>query len=100
MAYIRKYAGRVDIIHLKDFAGRKSENMYALIGVNGGSKEDTVGDFEYRPLGQGLQDVPAILKAAEESGTEWGIVEIDEPSKGKTSMQCIRESIDYLKTVM
>ncbi len=100
VAYIRKYAGRVDIIHLKDFAGRKSENMYALIGVNGGKKEDTVGDFEYRPLGQGLQDVPAILKAAEESGTEWGIVEIDEPSRGKTSMQCIRESIDYLKTVM
>ena len=100
VAYVRKYAGRVDILHFKDFAGRKSENMYALIGVNDGKKDDTVGNFEYRPLGQGLQDMPAILKAAKESGTEWGIVEIDEPSAGKTSMQCIKESIDYLKTIM
>ena len=100
VAYVHKYAGRVDILHFKDFAGRKSENMYALIGVNDGKKDDTVGDFEYRPLGQGLQDMPAILKAAEESGTEWGIVEIDEPSAGKTPMQCIKESIDYLKTIM
>ncbi len=100
VAYVRKYAGRVDILHFKDFAGKKSENMYALIGVNDGKKEDTVGDFEFRPLGQGLQDMPALLKAAEESGTEWGIVEIDEPSAGKTPMQCIKESIDYLKTIM
>ena len=100
VAYVRKYAGRVDIIHLKDFAGKKSENMYALIGVNDGKKEDTVGDFEFRPLGQGLQNMPAILKAAEESGTEWAVVEIDSPSKGKTPMQCIEESVDYLKTIM
>ena len=98
--YVRKYAGRVDIIHLKDFAGQKSENMYALIGVNDGKKEDTVGDFEFRPVGQGLQNMPAILEAAKESGTEWAIVEIDEPCKGKTAMQCIKESADYLKTVM
>ena len=98
--YIRKYAGRVDIIHFKDFAGKKSENMYALIGVNDGQKEETVGDFEFRPLGQGLQNIPALVRAAEESGTEWGIVEIDSPSKGKTPMQCIKESVDYLKAIM
>ncbi len=100
VAYIHKYAGRVDILHFKDFAGKKSENMYALIGVNGGNKDDIVGNFEYRPLGQGLQDVPALVEAAKECGTEWAIVEIDEPSAGKTSMQCIKESIDYLKTVL
>ena len=100
VAYIHKYAGRVEILHFKDFAGKKSDNMYALIGVNDGKKEDTVGDFEYRPLGQGLQDMPAIVKAAKECGTEWAIIEIDEPSRGKTSMQCIKESIDYLKTII
>ena len=100
VAYVRKYAGRVDILHLKDFAGKKSENMYALIGVNDGKKDDTVGDFEFRPLGLGLQDMPAILKAAEESGTEWAIVEMDSPSMGLTPMQCIEKSIDYLKSIM
>ena len=100
VAYVRKYAGRVEILHFKDFAGKKSENMYALIGVNEGKKENTVGDFEFRPLGQGLQDMPAIVQAAKESGTQWGIIEIDEPSKGKTPMQCIEESINYLKTIV
>ena len=98
--YIRKYAGRVDIIHLKDFAGKKSENMYALIGVNDGKKEDTVGDFEFRPVGMGLQDLPAIVKAAEESGTEWVVVEMDSPSLGLTPMECIEKSAAYLKTIL
>lgn len=98
--YIRKYAGRVDIIHLKDFAGKKSENMYALIGVNDGKKEDTVGDFEFRPVGMGLQDMPAIVKAAEESGTEWVVVEMDSPSLGLTPMECIEKSAAYLKTIL
>lgn len=30
--FIRKYAGRIEIVHLKDFAGTKGGNMYALIG--------------------------------------------------------------------
>lgn len=98
--YIRKYAGRVDIIHLKDFAGKKSENMYALIGVNDGKKEDTVGDFEFRPVGMGLQDMPAIVKAAEESGTEWVVVEMDSPSLGLTPLECIEKSAAYLKTIL
>ena len=100
VAYIRKYAGRVDIIHIKDFAGKKSENMYALIGVNDGKKEETIGTFEFRPVGRGLQDVPAIIKAAEESGTEWFVVEMDSPSLGLTPLQCIAQSADYLKTMM
>ena len=100
VAYIHKYNGRVEILHFKDFAGKKSENMYALLGVNDGKKEATVGDFEYRPLGQGLQDVPALVQAAKACGTEWAIVEIDDPSRGKTPMQCIKESIDYFKTIV
>ena len=98
--YVRKYAGRVDIIHLKDFAGKKSENMYALIGVNDGKKDDTVGSFEFRPVGMGLQDMPAILKAAEESGTEWAVVEMDSPALGLTPLECIEKSAAYLKPLL
>jgi sugar phosphate isomerase/epimerase len=32
--YVRKYTGRAPIVHLKDFTGSKSENMYALIGTD------------------------------------------------------------------
>ena len=97
--YIEKYAGRADIIHLKDFAGRKTENMYALIGIDENEEKDTKGEFEYRPLGKGLQDIPAILTAAEKAGTKWVVFEQDEPSMGLSSLECAKVSMDYLKTL-
>lgn len=99
--YVRKYAGRCRIVHLKDFFGQKSDNMYALIGVDDGAAKESQENqtFEFRPVGYGVQDFPAILKAAEESGTEWIVVEQDEPSMGKTPLECAKMSIEYLKTI-
>lgn len=98
-AYIRKYSGRVEIVHLKDFAGSKSENMYALIGIDDDKKKETSGSFEFRPLGMGLQDFPAILAASDEVGAKWVVVEQDAPSLGKTPMECAECSIKYLKSI-
>ncbi len=99
--YIRQYAGRCPTVHLKDFVGKQSDNMYALIGIDDGAQKD--GDDEnafcLRPVGYGKQDFPAILKASEEAGTKWVIVEQDDPSMGKTPMECIEMSINYLKTL-
>lgn len=60
---------RTPVVHLKDFAGQKSDKMYALIGVDDGDKkEETTQEFEFRPVGYGLQKFPEILEAATESG--------------------------------
>ena len=97
--YINKYADRVDVLHLKDFVGSKSENMYALIGIDENEKKDTAGKFEFRPLGKGVQNFPAILAAAEKASTIWVVVEQDNPSLDLTPMECAKTSIDYLKTL-
>ena len=97
--YLRKYAGRAEILHLKDFVGAKSENMYALIGIDEDEKKETGGKFEFRPVGSGVQNFPAILAAAEESGVEWVVVEQDMPSMDKTPMECVEMSINYLKSL-
>lgn len=99
--YVRKYAGRCPTVHLKDFVGRKSENMYALIGVKNDAekKASQNQEFELRPVGCGVQDFPAILQAAHEAGAQWVIVEQDRPSMGKTPLECAKTSIDYLKTI-
>ena len=99
VAYLHKYAGRAEMVHLKDFVGSKSENMYELIGIDEGQKKDTVGKFEFRPLGSGVQDFPAILSAAEEAGVKWVIVEQDKPALGLTPLECAKSSIDFLKTL-
>ena len=97
--FVRKYAGRAPIVHLKDFAGSKSENMYALIGTDT-AKEDSAGKFEFRPVGYGRQDIPAILQAAEDAGAGWVVVEQDSPSMGKTPMESVKMSIEYLKGIL
>ena len=97
--YIRKYAGRTPVVHLKDFVGEKSENMYELIGIKTEAAPARPSNFELRPVGSGCQDFPAILKAAEESGAEWVVVEQDNPSMGLTPMECIAKSREYLRTL-
>lgn len=96
--YLMKYAGRSPLLHLKDFTGEKSENMYKLIGIKSDEKAKP-STFEYRPVGYGKQNFPEILAAAEKAGVEWVVVEQDEPSQGNTPMECAKMSREYLKTL-
>ena len=98
-SYVRQYAGRATILHLKDFAGGKTDNMYELIGIESDKPKYTKA-FEFRPIGYGKQDVPTLLEAAEAAGTKWLVVEQDSPSMGKTSIECAQMSINYLKTLL
>ena len=77
----------------------KGGNMYALIGNDDSKKEAAAGSFEFRPLGSGLQDFPSILEASKEVGAHWVVVEQDEPSMGKSRMECAEMSINYLKSI-
>ena len=100
--YLRKYAGRAPVVHLKDFVmpGKKPARMYALIGIDDGAAADDSGAFEFRPLGMGAQDIPALLAASEEAGADWLVVEQDQPSLGKTPMACAEASIRYLRSLL
>lgn len=98
-SYITKYAGRTPVVHLKDYVGGKSDNMYELIGIESDGKSADVKAFEFRPVGLGCQDFVGILDAAKGAGAEWVIVEQDMPSMNLTPMQCIQKSIEYLKTI-
>lgn len=95
--YIRKYKGRVNILHLKDFVGHKSENMYALIGIDEDKNKEESTTFEFRPVGHGVQNFAEILAAAKGAGTKWVVVEQDEPTLGKSRLECAQMSINYLK---
>jgi len=94
-AYVRKYAGRCPLVHLKDFYMEgKAEGMYELIGVE---KHEAMkqGHFEFRPVGHGVQDMPAIVAASAESGASWVVVEQDS-SVGRTPMEAVKMSREFL----
>jgi len=95
-AYVRKYAGRCPIVHLKDFFMEgKVENKYELIGIDEKKKAREEGHFEFRPVGHGMQDMPSIVKAAAESGAEWVIVEQDQ-SVGRAPLEAVEMSRQFL----
>ena len=99
-AFVLKYSGRAPVVHLKDFymPAKKPEKMYALIGIDDGEVEqkDEADSFGFRPVGYGAQDIPAIIAASEKAGAKWLVVEQDDPSMGKTPMECAQMSIEYL----
>ena len=99
--YIAKYSGRTPVVHLKDFfmSGKLPKHLYALIGIDEEEKEDEPSTFEFRPVGHGMQDMPAILAAAEASGAQYVVVEQDEPSMGLSRMDSIKTSREYLKSI-
>ena len=97
--YIKKYAGRCPVVHLKDFWGEKSDDMYELIGIDKKAPARPSG-FEFRPVGSGMQDFPSIVKSAIESGAEWFVVEQDKPSMGLTPLECAKKSIDYVRSIL
>lgn len=59
-AYIRKYKGRCPTVHAKD-----------VVKTKGARKQ------QFKPLGQGELDWPAIFSAGDEAGIEWYIYEQD-----------------------
>lgn len=98
VAYIEKYSGRAPVVHLKDFFGEKSDDMYELIGIDNKASKRPSG-FEFRPVGAGLQNFPEIIAASKKAGSEWLVVEQDQPSMGLSPLECAAKSREYLRSI-
>ncbi len=102
--YLRKYSGRSPVVHLKDFVSTGFDPCYAMhtvIDENGNEVQKStreLNNFVLKPLGRGMQDFPAIIKAAIESGAEEIVVEQDEWPEC-TAMEAAKISRDYLKSI-
>ena len=93
--YVKKYTGRVPVLHLKDFYYDKA----AFTPDLSGDAHPVPRDLDYRSIGDGLENIPALLDAAKEAKCEWIVVELDNPSKGMTALECAEKSISYLKNL-
>ena len=98
--YLRKYKGRAPLVHIKDFtvSGKLASAPYDLIGAEGEAQKEERGTFTFKPVGSGVQDIPSVLKATEEIGTQWVIVEFDQ-SPEFPPLETAKKSRDYLKSL-
>ena len=95
-AYIRRYAERCPVVHLKDYIGESDGSApYALLGQDAPVREDGGQPFMFKPLGGGCQDIPALVEAAHEAGARWLVVEQDE-SPERPALEDARLSAEHL----
>ena len=101
-AYVRKYTGRAPIVHLKDFYLKGSADGQPLYGLI--SREETpkrtAENFSFMPCGYGMQNMPELIRASQEAGAEWVVVEQDQPDAGRTPMEDARLSLDFLRPLL
>lgn len=93
--YIEKYNMRAPIVHLKDFVGSDNKKAFYYKDKN----QDEIPPFVITALGEGVQNMPAIIEAAEKSGTKWLVYEQDMPNGGRSSLECAKISIDYYNSL-
>jgi sugar phosphate isomerase/epimerase len=77
LAYIHKYAGRLPLLHFKDFTKDENQKLVTL------------------ELGQGDVDLKKVIQAAAGAGVEWLIVEQD--SCQKPPLVSVENSLNWIK---
>jgi sugar phosphate isomerase/epimerase len=83
---LKKWKGRVGLLHLKDKA-KDAPVQYS----------ESVPPAEFKEVGSGVLDFPAILKAAPAAGVKHYFVEQDQTSGDP--LDSLKKSFDYLQTV-
>ncbi len=96
---IREFSGRVPVVHLKDLycTSFACGAVYGLIGKLDRDEESKNNNFQYRPVGYGIQDFDKILEACDECGTHTVIVEQDEHPE-RSALEDAKLSADYLRS--
>ncbi len=81
--FITRNKDIIPLVHIKDY-----------VGVHG---EDS---FKFVPAGQGVVGIDKVVEASENCIADWLIVEQDQPTPGKTALECAAESAEYLKKLL
>ncbi len=84
VAFIREHQARIKLLHLKDKKKGAPQTYRAM----------SMPHDSFQPVGAGVLDFKAILKAADEAGVAYSFVEQDQSAN---PLESIRQSIAYLK---
>ncbi|MED3965192.1 sugar phosphate isomerase/epimerase family protein [Niallia taxi] len=91
---INRFAGRVALIHLKDY--RVGQIDLGDLKDMSNFMNKFTGNIEFAELGQGNLDIKGIMEAGMNSGVQYFLIEQDD-TYGRNPFDCLRESGDYLK---
>lgn len=94
--FIKKYAGRIALLHLKDYRIGQLD----LSALEGGDMSKFMQAFsnvvQFAEIGEGSLDMKGIIEAGLESGSQYFLVEQDE-LYGRDPFDCLKTSGDNLR---
>lgn len=96
---LKEYAGKVDLVHLKDYrvVPIPQEAVDEILKGNSGDfMHAFTNNIEFAELGKGNLDLPAIIEQSIKSGARYLLVEQDD-QYGRNPFDCLKDSRDYLK---
>jgi sugar phosphate isomerase/epimerase len=95
---LRRYDGRVAMVHLKDYRiGHLSPAVFDALAAGERAPWETELNqvVQFAEVGEGNLDFPSIVETSLEVGAEYLLVEQDE-FYGRTALECLRTSHDNL----
>lgn len=87
--YIKKYKGRMPVVHLKDYVLSDHEEDGKIV------KRMHTCSF-----GSGVQDMKAVIEASKYAGAEVYVIEQDEPYGGMDIFECVKVGFDNLSKLL
>ncbi|MGM9588256.1 MAG: sugar phosphate isomerase/epimerase family protein [Candidatus Limivicinus sp.] len=95
--FIKKYAGSVRLLHLKDYriANVKMPDMTKGFDMKAFAQAFFAEPVQFAELGQGNLPLKACIEAGLEGGAEYFLIEQDD-SYGRDPFDCLKDSRDHL----
>jgi sugar phosphate isomerase/epimerase len=95
---IKKYEGRVSLIHLKDYRIGQMDMSALAAGDMGKFFQAFSNVIEFAELGEGSLDLKAIIDAGLESGSQYFLIEQDDVY-GRDPFDCLKTSAEHLRSL-
>lgn len=94
---LKNYAGRISLIHLKDYRIGQFDVSVLEGGFEPGKFFQAFNNVvQFAELGEGSLDLKAIIEAGLESGSQYFLVEQDDVY-GRDPFDCLRDSANHLR---
>ncbi len=96
--FLDKYKERCPIIHLKDFYAEDITKIGNVSELNSEKGDQAHSFFEFRPVGYGVANIPALMKQITACSPEWVLADHD-LAYDRDSYFDLKISLEYIKSL-
>ncbi len=97
--FLDKYRNRCPVIHLKDFYASDISKIGNVGDLDGKRGSEERGNFEFRPVGYGIANIPQYIHQVLECNPEWIVMDHDLAYE-RNSFEDLLLSLSYVRQLL